>query len=311
MLEELAGRFERVTPAAASTLLREHYGVEAVGLERLDTERDDSFRVTTTEGYLVLKVAHPGDDPAVIALQSSAMERAGERGLPVQRVVRTVTAESSVVVGGRTARVLSWLDGEPLADTAPDEEQLFALGAALGGLNAALADFEHPASHRELAWDIQRTAALRGHATEPELAGVIDRFERVVAPALARLPQQVIHNDFHPGNLLVADGEEPFVVGILDFGDVVHTARVCDLGVAIAYLVPEDGPAWRNADEVIRGFESVVPLLDEERDLLPDLVAARLLMRSVIPLVVPQPRTDTLHYVDRNRRLLHRILEGT
>lgn len=311
MLQELAGRFERMTPAEASALLKRHYGVDAVQLERLDTERDDSFRVTTADGYLVLKVAHPDDDPAVTDLQSAAMQRAGESGLPVQRLIRTRDGHATAIVEGRVARVLSWLDGDLLADRAPDEVQLVALGVALGRLSDALAGFEHPASHRVLAWDLQRTAALREYAADKQSRDVIDRYERVVAPALDRLPHQVIHNDFHPGNLLVDPATDKFVTGILDFGDVVYTARVCDLGVAIAYLVPEEGPVWRNAEALIRGFETIVPLQQQERDLLPDLVAARLMMRVLIPAIVPQPRTDTLHYIDRNRRLLHRLLEGT
>jgi len=265
MLDELAGQFDRMTPTAATALLREHYGVVAVALERLDTERDDSFRVTTPEGYLVLKVAHPGDDPLVIDLQTAAMRRATEHGLPAQRLISTTGGKATAVVDGRIARVFDWLAGDLLADRVPSQEQLFALGAQLGRLSQAL----------------------------------------------ARLPQQVIHNDFHPGNLLVDPAHPTFVVGILDFGDVVHTARVCDLGEAIAYLIPAAGSVWGAATAFIDGFNSIVPLREQERRLLPDLVAARLVMRSVIPLIVPQPRTDTRHYADKNLPLLHRVLEGT
>ena len=311
MLSELAGQFDRMPPAEASALLSEHYGVTAVELERLDTERDDSFRVTTADGYLVLKVAHPADDPLVIDLQTTAMRRAADHGLPTQRLVPTLLGAETAVVDGRIARVFDWLNGDLLAETTPDQAQLFAMGAELGRLSRALAELEHPASHRVLAWDLQRTAGLRQYTTDPIMTEVIDRFERVVAPALRRLPQQVIHNDFHPGNLLVNSVSARFVVGILDFGDVVHTARICDLGVTLAYLIPEQGDVWGAAEHVIGGFESILPLLPAERDLLPDLLAARLVMRSVIPNIVPRERTDSLHYADKNLRLLHRLLEGT
>ena len=290
-------------PATATALLREHFALEPVALELLDTERDDSFRVTTVEGYFVLKVAHPADDPAVIEMQGAAMERASAAGLPVQRLVPTVAGATSVTVGGRVARVLTWLPGGLLADAVPDARQLFDLGAALGRLGVALREFEHPAAHRLLAWDLQRIGALREYTDDAALLAVIDR-----VGDLADLPHQVIHNDFHPGNLLVDDVGD--LAGILDFGDAVSSARVCDLAVALAYFIPEEGDPWRDAAPFLAGFESVVPLLAAEHVVLRDLVAARLVMRVVIPSIVPQPRTDPLHYVDRNRRILENLLEG-
>ncbi len=52
------------------------------------------------------------------------------------------------------------------------------------------------------------------------------RYDRHVAPVLPTLRSQVIHNDMTLDNLLV-DGDA--VAGILDFGDMAHTALVLDL----------------------------------------------------------------------------------
>ncbi|MEP6482595.1 MAG: phosphotransferase [Rhodoglobus sp.] len=308
LLQELAEPFERMTRAAASALLLESYGLTALATDRLDTERDDSFRVETTDGTVVLKVANPADDPAVVDLQSAAMAHAAtaDPTLPLQHLLPTRDGAPSTIADGRIARVLSWLDGEPLLDRMPPTPaQLHALGAALARLGRALAGFEHPAAHRALAWDLQHTASLRQHTDDRLVLGVIDDFEARIAPALDALPHQVVHNDFHPGNLLMSGGE---LVGILDFGDTVYTARVCDLGVALGYLVPEEGPAWSAAETFIAGYESEVQLLPAERDLLPGLAAARLAMRVVIPGIVRQPGTGE-HYSDRNRRMLQRLIE--
>ena len=43
---------------------------------------------------------------------------------------------------------------------------------------------------------------------------------------------QVVHNDLAPTNVLVDDTLA--VTGITDFGDMTHTALVCDLAVAAA-----------------------------------------------------------------------------
>jgi hydroxylysine kinase len=310
ILAGLADPFERMTEAEASALLAEHYGLEPSGLERLDTERDDSWRVATGNGDFVLKVAHPADDALAIGLQIEAPFRAAlvDPSLPVQRVLPSRHGELVPHWHGRAARLLSWLPGELLALHQPTDEQLALCGATLGRLSRALRDFEHPAAGCELAWDLQRLPRLRPFAHDPLTLGVIERFERVVAPALAALPHQVIHNDFHPGNVLVDAADPRYVVGVLDFGDVVHTARVCDLGVALAYLVPSEGPVWAAAQPFLDGFESEVPLLDAERVVLPDLVAARLVQRILIPEQLAHGRDDIMHAMDANTRLLRNLL---
>jgi len=293
VLLELAEPFERMTPAAASVLLLEHYGLRSTRLELLDTERDDSFKVITAAGLYVLKVAHPSDDPAVIEMQGAAMERAAAAGLPVQRVIAPVRE----LPKGRTVRLLTWLEGDLLAHTPPD---LRSCGRMLGQLAAALTGFEHPAAHRHFAWDLQVFTELRA-APHPAVADLV--FERFAALDLDALPHQFIHNDFHPGNVLVTEGT---VVGILDFGDSLHSARVIDVAVALAYLLPDTGDALQQVDPFVDGYESVTPLLAAERDAIPTLVAARLVQRIVLNSLLPDPDRDA---IERSTRILEKLVK--
>jgi len=287
LLEELVAPFDRMTPAEASAILDEHYGVVPSALERLDTERDDSFRVTTSRGELVLKVAHPHDNPRVIELQLAALEHAAsaDPGLPLQRIVRTDDGERAVNVTTagvpRVARVFEWMPGQLAQGHSPTPAQLHASGVVLGRLSLALSTFEHPAAVRDLAWDLPQLPVLRELPANPQTAEILERFDRLVLPALAKLPQQVIHNDFHPGNLLVDPASSDYVTGILDFGDVVYSARINDLAVALAYLTTGSSP-WVAAAPMIAGFDSVVDLLDGERAMLPHLVAGRLVQRVLL-----------------------------
>ena len=70
---DLAAPFEHLTEQNAAALLASVYGIDAASLDRLDTERDDSFRVATANAEYVLKVAHPTDDPLYVNLQTAAM----------------------------------------------------------------------------------------------------------------------------------------------------------------------------------------------------------------------------------------------
>ena len=258
--------FERLSEDAAAVILRETWGMSA-SLTRLDTERDDSFRVTTEGADYLLKVAHPSDDPLYVNLQTAAMAYvAEESGLPVQGILLTLEGEIEPEVDGRVARLLTWLPGSTEHHLDP-----FDAGRALGQVSDALSTFDHPAAHRDFVWDIARLDLVRDLQKRFPSDEVAEVFTLWDSLDLSGLPRQVIHNDFHPGNVL-SDGSR--ITGILDFGDVVHTARVVDVAVALCYF------GWD--DELVAGFETVVPLKAEERDALPVLVAARYAQRILL-----------------------------
>lgn len=267
LLDGLTEPFEHLDPAIVAGALREHWGIDAE-LERLDTERDDTFRA----GDMLIKIAHPADDPVLIDMQSAALAHvaAVDPGIPVQRVVGP-----SVEIAGRVARVLTWLDGDLVEDHELPDEFYEDAGRMLGRLNEALAGFEHPGANRALAWDIPRLPDLRPHVTDPLHLEVLDRFAAETVPALAALPHQVIHNDGHPGNLLVDPSAPGRLAGILDFGDAVYSPRVSNLAVSLTYL-------WPDVDAFTRGYLAEVPLTEAELTQLPMLLAGRTVMRTVI-----------------------------
>ncbi len=290
---DLAAPFEHLTEQNAAALLASVYGIDAASLDRLDTERDDSFRVATATAEYVLKVAHPTDDPLYINLQTAAMAFAAEQsGLPVQRILLSVEGEVEPTVDGRVARLLTWLPGEPGGTVNPQE-----LGQTLARLTDALSTFDHPAAHRDFVWDAARLDLARPLLDEFPSDDVARVFELYDALDFGALPRQVIHNDFHPGNVLTTDG---VVTGILDFGDVVHTARIVDLAVALCY--------YGFSDELIAGFESSVRLTDAERDALPTLVAARFALRILVNQRLNRS-FDLRHNIDVQAAGLRSLLE--
>ncbi|MEQ1735977.1 MAG: phosphotransferase, partial [Rhodoglobus sp.] len=264
--------FERMTPAAASALLKELWGLEPSELTRLDTERDDSFRVTTADVVSVLKVAHPSDNVDTISLQVEAMDHAFEAGQPVQRGIPTLSGAPLTIVDGRIVRMTTWLGGTRMIDAWPDIDQMREAGAALARLSVSLADFEHPGAHRTFPWDLQRLHDLRElleFSPSTAVERTIEHFEREILPRLGEVPHQVIHNDFHPGNVLVDPELPAYVVGILDFGDVLYSARIVDVAVSMAYLVTATAPAWPAVQPFLDGYLSVIRLTDLELEFLP------------------------------------------
>jgi hydroxylysine kinase len=237
-----------------------------------------------------------------------------EPRLPLQRMAITLDGEVEPVVNGRVARLLSWLPGVPLFEATPGQAQLALLGEALGQLNAALSTFDHPAAHRGFVWDAAQLPLcndLRELAPWPEIDDTFALFAHQVAPVLPSLPHQVIHNDFHPGNVLVDAEGVTFITGVLDFGDTVYTARVVDLAVALSYLRTPLG--IDDTTQFVAGFERVVPLTDDERGVLLPLVAARFAQRILVNLALargnPQQRANAIGGAGANRTALAAALK--
>jgi 4-aminobutyrate aminotransferase-like enzyme len=111
---------------------------------------------------------------------------------------------------------------------------------------------------------------------------VLDRYDANVAPRWSRLRAHVVHGDLNLDNVLFDDTGR--ISGIVDFGDVGHTAQVGDFAIGLASLM-----RGRPLDDVLRvgrlaadGYQSRIPLEGEELDVLGDLVATRLAAIVVI-----------------------------
>ena len=83
----------------------------------------------------------------------------------------------------------------------------------------------------------------------------------------------VIHGDANDHNVLA---EPDRMTGLLDFGDMVHSAIVCDLAVALAYAMLGERDPLAAAGAVIRGYHRHNPLDLAEQLALDVLVRARL-----------------------------------
>lgn len=262
--------------------VEEHWGLTG-DLTPLHGERDRNFRLDSGAGRHLLKVHNPADRESVLDLQGSALRhlRAVAPDLPVPGVVPTRDGRPWVEVTGRDGRrslawVLTWLEGRHPEPAAVDLREWGRTSARLG---RALRGFAHPAATHPLLWDIRHLPRLRPwlSAVSADRRGavqaVLDRFEQQVVPVLPRLRAQVVHNDLAPTNVLVDD--RLVVTGITDFGDLTHTALVCDLAVAAADVLSGRTDGLEAAGEVVAGYHAVTPLEPEEIALVADLMAGR------------------------------------
>jgi Ser/Thr protein kinase RdoA (MazF antagonist) len=286
-----------MSEAQAAQVARELYGVTAAAA-RLPAEHDDVFRLVLGRGGVRFLRASalpgaPGPGPVsqgasfltalLLHLASSAPD------LPVQRVVPALGGAAEVVLDGKLVRMTTFLDGQLLAGVPSTPGLRRDIGATLAKLSLALRDFRHPAAGRTHLWDLQNFSQLRPllaslPSVEPRarLLAALDRSDAQLRPALADLPLQVIHTDFHGENLLVsADGAA--VCGVLDFGDSLTGPVAMDVAVAACYQLGASGPDFlAPALDVVAGYHAIDPLRPADLPLIRDFIELRLATRIIV-----------------------------
>jgi 4-aminobutyrate aminotransferase-like enzyme/Ser/Thr protein kinase RdoA (MazF antagonist) len=280
----------RFAPEEISAIANELFGVDGRAID-LGSERDQTFLIDDGERGAVIKVSNGGEDPAALDLEVEAILHIArvDPELPVARpraAAGTGPAAYRPTVEGpdgtHFVRMFERLHGDTVTASDLDDGAVRDFGATHARLNLALRGFFHPAAGRELLWDLKHAARLRpllGFLRESRqralVEAVLDRFDSRVAPVWEGLRAQVVHGDLTLDNVVVDSRRR--IAGIVDFGDMTHTAQVADFAVGLAALLrPSGDDVFRRARLAIDGYASRVPLEPGELAVLGDLVAARL-----------------------------------
>jgi Ser/Thr protein kinase RdoA (MazF antagonist) len=264
--------------SAAIRIAEDLYRIRA-SASALPSERDQNFLLIDSAGEtFVLKIANALETRALLDAQSSALEHLRGRVSFCQQVVPSTSGELIETVEGHFVRLMTYLPGVPLAEIkVPSPELLRDLGRKLGQLDRALADFDHPAVHRDFHWDLSNGSR------------VINEFGPLITDINLRelvfkcqfhntnFRKSVIHGDANDYNVLV-DPQRSKVTGLIDFGDMVYSYTIGNLAVAIAYVVLEKEDPHAVAEHVVAGYVEEFQLLEEELEALWKLVRLRLAM---------------------------------
>lgn len=281
---------------AVKELVRQLYGIEG-NVQSLAGERDQNCLVETVDGHrYVCKISNPAEPPSIVDFQIAALDHIARVSpeQPVPRVVRTLeggTHGTITLPGGEHTRVrmLTYLDGLQIRETPRTAAQRRAMGTGLAGLNRALHGFAHPGANHDLLWNV-----ATAHRLAEKLDGIVDaqrralaeefmkRFIRRVLPRLASVRSQVIHNDFHFYNVLVAPDDHARIVGIIDFGDMLYAPLVGEVATAAAFHMAGSDDPFEGPAQFVAAYHSALPLTEAEQEIVCDLMATRHLITVLI-----------------------------
>ena len=282
------------TLESAEQMAWEIFGV-AGQARRLYGERDQNFRIKTAAGSgIIFKILGPSELPEAVEFQIAALDhiKIMDPSLPVPRVCRTAGGEAYACVKGAAGtphmvRALDFQLGQVMDAIEPTPGLLRDVGATLARLNKAMANFFHPGAGQKIVWDLRAIETMRPFAALIDPAadralveGVLGRF-LAFRPALARLRHQPVHNDLHPGNMLVNE-DASRITGLLDFGDMIHGPLIFDLAVTAAETVGDVLDPITYATHVVAGYDAVNPLEPDEFEALFEAIIARHALAATI-----------------------------
>lgn len=276
----------RFSDQEAARIAQQVFGV-AASVAPLPSERDQNFLLEApgAERY-VLKIAKSDEDRGVLDFQNAALRQVAARApaLAVPRLLPTLRGEELTECRDQQGRLhyvrlISWLEGKMLADIEHHDASLLAsLGTTMAEVDRALLGFTHAAMHRELHWNIGRADLALEHL--PLLPAAQQRVVQEVMQGWRgidwrRLRHGVIHGDANDHNVLARQGR---VVGLIDFGDLVYSAVVCDLAIALAYAMLAKQRPMEAAGIIVSAYHDRFRLETAELDALLPLIGARLCM---------------------------------
>ncbi|GAB3597840.1 phosphotransferase enzyme family protein [Microbacterium tumbae] len=291
-----------------------HWGVHGVtAITPTASELDRTLLVTAESGNVVLKISPAGSSAPRMQSELLQAVAVGAPALPVPRVLLDERTGAPVDAAGTTF-VSTMLPGHPLEAVSLTERLIDQIAEAQATLLSALARVDAvraavPATNEWAIDAIERYEplfAVHLDVAQRDTAGRVLEAYRLLKPALASLPVQVLHADFNLSNLFVTDGS---LSGIIDFGDAIEAPRLFDIAVTVAYLSMHLGSTTHPlVDRYIGRIGPAIALDANESALLIPLALCRIVLVLVLGRESGRRRPDRASYQKRYDALATRIL---
>ena len=182
------------------------------------------------------------------------------------------------------AIVLEWVEGQLLSDLVyHPPEILQRWGEIAAQIQSQLSTFKHDYTSRVYEWDPlqllsheNKIESIQSEDRKKLIQNIFSSFKKDKLE-FAALPQSINHNDLHAENILVGFQDNNVEIsGVIDFGDVLYTARINELAISCAYAMMGKKDILSAAGKLITGYTAVTRLSAIEIKYLEILIKARL-----------------------------------
>ncbi len=266
--------------------VKQKYDLEALNIKKLEGYGSENYKVEAEDQNFTLKFYNPDEEPytkEILEAENLLLQRLttdDKTSFPVPQKDSEGKYLSYSQVQNKLYRLLTFIEGEMLADVEHTPELFYSFGKFVAQMNKQISDFRNISTEaRKFVWDLQYLELNRKFIKfidDPSEKKLVEyfflQFKENVEPKLESLRKRVIHGDANDWNVLVEDGK---VSGIIDFGDITYSPLINELAIAVAYAIfgKDDFTKW--AIPIIKGYHEILPLEEEEIELLYYLIAAR------------------------------------
>jgi homoserine kinase type II len=287
--------------------------------------------VTSDQGKFLLKRRARGkDDPFKVAFSHALQLYLASKQFPLPHLIGTKRENNSMLQWrGLVYELFEYIPGQPYPQTL---ESTFDSGRILGLYHKLLLDFKsewQPSTgsyHMAPAVETGlRTIPQTLSANHPDNANIIALLnfllesyrysaEMVEHLGLETWPRQIVHADWHPGNMLFRDNH---VVAVIDYDAARLLPRIVDIANgALQFSIlggEEDVSKWPEyLDEsrfkrFLRGYDEVMLLSQAEIRTIPWLMVEALIAEAVFPIAATGSfgRMDGLPFLQMVQRKVY------
>jgi Ser/Thr protein kinase RdoA (MazF antagonist) len=277
--------------------------IEAVTEYPRGSRKAPKLMVVSEQGKFLLKRRARGkDDPYKVAFSHAIQLYIAEKQFPLPHLVGTRKDNNSMLQWRNGVyELFEYIPGQGYPHTL---EATFDSGRVLSLFHKLLHDFKsewqpatgsyHAAPSVEQGLKLI-PAALPGTDTSELLSFLTESYrvaaQRVEKEGLERWPKQIVHADWHPGNMLFRENR---VVAVIDYDSSRTLPRIIDAANgALQFSIiggDEDVSKWPEyLDETrfrrfLRGYDEVMLLSEAEIRVMPWLMIEALIAESVFPI---------------------------
>ena len=177
--------------------------------------------------------------------------------------------------------MVSYISGDQLKDIKQKDISYFRIGSFIGDLASILQSFSDKYYDRAFPWDIGNIEFLHDNHSlftdenkENIILYFINEYEKNVDPNKQFLRKSIIHNDCNDHNIILENQTK--TIGVIDFGDIVHSYIVVEPAVCIAYAVLGKKNPFEIVCDILRGYCNSSQLSEVELKLAIYFVCIRL-----------------------------------
>lgn len=259
------------------------------------------------QGKFLLKRRSKGkDDLYRVAFAHAIQNRLAEKGFPVITLVNTHDENNTILqLDNHIYELFKFVSGSRYDGSA---EATVDVGRQLAIFHNNLADFAHDFKPLRTCFHdastvrryLKSLGSDKQNGPEKEMHDIAEKLMVLYNESSTRVnrldfdswAQQVVHGDWHPGNMLFKDKR---VVAVLDFDSVRVAPPLTDLANAMLQFSivggrpnPAEWPDYFDEGkllEVLQGYREIIELDSNKLDSLLDLMIETMIAEAVLPVV--------------------------